>query len=1031
MSARASLKIAPLFGCTGSGLRSCVEIPARLLFALGLTLAGASQAAIEYSLPEGLSQNSVQALSRDADGFIWIATEDGLNRFDGREFLSFRASTGQSAGANFVRDMGRSDQHLLLATHGAGVAVFDLASQELRVLPQSAATEWLHLTSIEVVLPGLAYIGSRDGLARVTWNDDPMRTKLVTERIEIGSEWNRRQVWELHSGPSGLWVGTGAGVLRIDGEGNLSELQIAGAQAPLNVEVMLESPAGVLWVGGWDQGLFRLELASGEVRRFQPGAADAAGLRSNRIVSLAAGPEGVVFVGSERGLAWFNPRCDCLQALDHPRSARVGGHGFLPTALLPDERGGLFAGFWGQGLVRFSPQDRFFHVERPREELAGGLNHARVRAVLETREGELLVGSLGGGVQRVAADRNAGAAWNFIDDSPPGDQRTGMVWSLLEDRAGRVYAGTDSGLFVRERAGIWKSEPEYTDARGMRVVRSLAEDAQGRIWVGSSTGLALIDAPGQPRRRVEFAAQTEAWLLREDSIVNALHIDADQNLWVGTWAGLHVLDPEGRPRARYRSEDGLVGPIVWDIHAHSDGSMWLATSGGLVEVDSAAGVEKLHLRALGPADGLPTGASFALASDRLDQLWVAGTGGLLRYAPSTGAHRLFRRSEGIAADEFSAGAAFSGRDGWVYFGGIDGLTAFDPAGLRLPPESPRPILTGLLLGADPIRPQVGSDGIQRLELEHDHRPLILDFSALVFDTPAAVRFRYRLDPGQPFVDLGSRHSLILNQLPHGRSLLELEASNQNLRTRTQLLQFDVTPPLSARIGFRALMLLLGVSVLAGLYAWRVRALTAQRARLERVVERRTRELRAQKEALEATAEALVGANDRLRLLSMKDALTELPNRRSLISHLQAQINDPAAFPLALVLIDIDHFKRINDGHGHQAGDEVLCDFARLLRERTPERGQAARWGGEEFLCVLPRHSLEAAQRWAEDLVQRVRRREVGANGAALVYRISAGVALLRAGEALDAAVARADDLLYAAKAAGRDRVVAEEPVTRA
>jgi diguanylate cyclase (GGDEF)-like protein len=1030
VSACARLKIAQLLRRTGSGLRFRVEIPTLLLLAFGLILAGSSQAAIEYSLPEGLSQNSVQALSRDADGFIWIATEDGLNRFDGREFLSFRASAGQSAGANFVRDMERSDQHLLLATHGAGVAVFDLVGQQLRVLPGSAATEWLHLTSIEVVQPGLAYIGSRDGLARVTWSGDPMKAEFVTQRIEIGSESNRRQVWELHAGPSGLWVGTGAGVLRIDREGDLTELEVPGAQAPFNVEVMLESPAGVLWVGGWDHGLFRLELASGEVRRFHPGAADAVGLRSNRIVSLAAGPEGVVFVGSERGLAWFNPDCDCLQALDHPRSARVGGRGFLPTALLPDERGGLFAGFWGQGLVRFSPQDRFFHVERPRDERVGGLSHARVRAVLETREGELLVGSLGGGIQRVPANRDAGAAWNFLDDSPPGDERAGMVWSLLEDRAGRVYAGTDSGLFVRTHGG-WKRETDHPDARAMPVVRSLAEDAQGRLWVGSSTGLGLIDAPGQPRRRIEFAAGTEDWLRREDNIVNALHIDADQNLWVGTWAGLHVLDPEGRPRARYRSDDGLAGPIVWDIHAHSDGRVWLATSGGLVEVDSAAGVKALRLRALGPADGLPMGASFALASDRLGQLWVAGTGGLLRYAPTNGAHRLFRRSEGIAADEFSAGAAFSGRDGWVYFGGIDGLTAFDPAGLRLPPETPRPTLTGLLLGAEPIRPQAGSDGTQGLELEHDHLPLILDFSALVFDTPTAVRFRYRLDSGQPFVDLGSRHSLTLNQLPHGRSLLELEASNQGLRTRTQLLQFDVRPPLSARLGFRLLMLLLGVSFLAGLYAWRVRALTAQRARLEKVVERRTRELRAQKEALEATAAALVGANDRLRLLSMKDALTELPNRRSLISHLQAQIDDPAAFPLALVLIDIDHFKRINDGHGHQAGDEVLCDFARLLRERTPERGQAARWGGEEFLCVLPQHSLEAAQRWAEDLLQRVRRREVGTSGAALAYRISAGVALLRAGEALDAAVARADDLLYAAKAAGRDRVVAEAPAARA
>ncbi len=1004
-------------------------LAAGLLALLLSPLAPSARAATEYSVLDGLSQNSVLAMVRDAEGFLWLGTEDGLNRFDGNEFRVYRpgAIGPRAQAAGYIRAMAGAGQHLFMASNGGGLAIFDRASAGFRILGVADGLPTEHLTSVALAGPGLLYVGSRNGLARLRWDGDPMQAAMRIESLAPG-ESAQVEIWELHAGPSGLWIGSGDGVFRVDAAGALEAVHVPQQPAGFNIDALLEFPAGVLWVGSWGHGLFRLDLGSGQIRRFLPGQPDTPGLRSARILDLEAGPEGMVFVGTDRGVAWFEPDCDCLRSLDPPRSARMAGRGFLAVSLLADASGGLFAGFWGEGLVRFTPTDRAFHVERLRDESPPGLAHNRVRALLEDRAGHLWVGSFGGGVQRVQAGRREhGRPWPFESFSlPPGaPDEARLVWSLLEDREGRIWAGTDDGMYRLDPGQrSWQRELPPDSPVPMAGVRALLEDAAGRIWVGSSSGLGRIDRPDRARRRIDFLAdQADSPFRSQDQSIHALHRDLDGRLWLGSSGGLHVLDAEGRHLAGYRVEAGLPGPIVSGIHRSGDGSLWLATSGGLARVDESAGLGALRFENVSETAGLPRGASLGAVSDRFGDLWVAGTRGLLRYDPSDRTHRVWTRAHGTASDEFASNALAVGRNGWLYFGGIDGLTAVDPRRLRERLEQPRPVIASAEMAGQSLHP----DSAEPLSLRHNHAPLILDFSALVFDAPDVVRFRYRLDPDAGFIDLGARRSLILDRLPPGQHRLELEADNQGQRGSRSLLQIEVVPPPYATWSFRlvagaAALLLLGL-----LYLWRVRELTRQRRLLESLVGERTRELRAQKEALEATAEALVVANDKLKSLSTHDALTDLPNRRGLIELMEAAEADRTDRPAhALALIDLDHFKRINDAHGHLVGDAVLRDFGALAAAQSGADVIVGRWGGEEFLALLPSLEPEAARRWAERLLGNVRERRVVQGGTSIGYRISIGIALPRPGDDTDRLIARADDALYAAKAGGRDRVVVHD-----
>ncbi len=1008
--------------------RSC--LPALGVLLALLSASPPSRAATEYSVANGLSQNSVLAMVQDAEGFAWIATEDGLNRFDGYEFRVYRPSEalGAGAAANYIADLAIQDPYLFLASNGGGLLVFDRRDGRFRHLGAEQGLLAEHLTAVETTGPGSLLLASRGGLERLSWEGDPMQAEFRVERLADQPEHAGREFWELHASSSGQWVGSGDGVFRIDSNGELLAVPVQGTIAPFNTDAFLESPAGVLWIGSWDQGLFRVRLDTGEARQFLPGQPQSVGLRSSRILSLAAGPDGVVFVGTDQGLAWFDPSCDCLRVLNHRRAARLAGRGFLVKSLLADQQGGVFAGYWGEGLARFTPQDRAFHVESYRDEGPAALNHHRVRAILESRTGDLWLGTFGGGLQRVRGERRLGEPWRFesvpfsaeVDVLP---MTSRLVWALLEARDGRLWAGTDDGLYLREvEGGPWQREQPLGIEVPMAGVRVLADDARGRLWVGSSSGLGRIEPGGLQRERVSLATpEVPLWRRRQIENIQSLYVDTQQRVWVGSWSGLAILDENGNTLARYGVEHGLPAPIVWDIHRHTDGSVWLATNGGLVRVENPESPTQLVLRAVGRDQGLPYGPALGLVSDRSGHLWITTNRGLLRYEPRGGALRLFTRAQGIAADEFATQAEAVGRNGWLYFGGIDGLTSFDPATLPEALELPRPRLSDLRIDDEAPSLQTSSQaGVGRLRLPHAHAPLILDFTGLVFNQPEAVRYRYRLRQNESFVDLGTRRSLILDHLPAGTSRLELEVDNLGSRAQTTLVEFEVVPPWTSSWVFRGTALLAALLVLAALYVWRVRALTRQRSRLERLVSERTRELRRQKEALEATALALGEANQRFKQLSLQDPLTGLCNRRSLIERLQREFARESGARPALLMIDLDHFKRINDTLGHRAGDAVLRDFAELLSAEVPDQGVVGRWGGEEFLCLLPASPPEFAWQWAERLLARVRERRVQVAGQVLEYRASAGLAFAAPSGDIDASLALADGALYAAKSAGRD-----------
>jgi len=681
--------------------------------------------------------------------------------------------------------------------------------------------------------------------------------------------------------------------------------------------------------------------------------------------------------------------------------------------------------------------------------------------VLVDREGNLWCGSLG--LHRLLGR----GAWR---SHTPRDGLPADVWSLLRDRDGRLWVGTGKGLaetdgarwrvlpgtegltvrtllqrpdgsllFGGEPYGLHRWDPATRRLHalpalpdGGRKVLSMAQEADGTLWIGTRDGL-LRGAEEGGDWRIERHALPGA---KPRERISDLAVDRRGRLWAAGSAGL-ALRRDGRWQ-RLGTADGLASDnLVYVAPSRMDDTLWLAYGdrpGEIARLDTAAGTPRL-LQQLGPPQ-LPAVELTLIGEDARGRLWLGGGLGLdLLTAPRDGATRVhFGVERGLVDEEANARAFLADADGSVWIGTRGGLVHFDASRFDGDPPPPRVTLLQLRLGDAELPPPGGP---LALTTPHDRNTLQLRFAALSYTDQSGLHYQTRLEGlDNAWIDSATREVRYAGLAP-GEYRLQLRARYRDGDWGpVSELGLQVQPAWWQSTGFK--LALAGALALALWLLERRRVLGDRRekARLEDLVRSRT--------------EALAVANEQLRQQSLTDPLTQLHNRRYLNEVMgqhvaqvdralrsrvlrQARLSPPGE-GLALVMVDMDHFKAVNDEHGHAAGDLVLQQMAALLRDCTRESDTVARWGGEEFAIV----GRQSGPQEALTLVERIRSRV-----AAHDFDIGGGVVLRRSCSIgfsvypfIPAEPQRlpwermfelADRCLYVAKRSGRNRAVGVQP----
>ncbi len=819
-----------------------------------------------FTVADGLSDARTRGLLQDSRGFLWVGTVNGLDRYDGLRFRTFRhdASVPGSIGPGVPVVLTEDARgRIWIGLMGGGLNRYDPSTERFtryRHDPADPASLSNDFVQAIVVDPGGAlWLGTRTGLDRLD-PESGLFTRFLPDPADPASL-SSGQVTSLVRDRAGkLWVGTGGGGLNaffpgVGDAGPRFEHWRHDPRNPLSlssddVRALLEDREGRLWVGTWDAGLNRFDSERRTFVRYRSRADDATTLGGDRIYDLREDHAGRIWIATwGGGLSVLDPRTGAAtRFLPDPGDPDSLSHANL-SALHEDKSGLLWIATSGGGLDMLDLEPKGFR-RHPVGAGPGGLSAPDVRAVLRDRRGDAWVGTAGGGLNRIDRDGRTVEHFRHRPDDP-GSLADDNVWALLEDRHGTLWVGTFSGLdrFLPSSRRFLHHRTDPGDPRSLShdTVYALHEDRQGRLWVGTWRGLNLLDRASGRFTRYPVQ-ETDSRRSGVDPVISITD-DASGNLWLGAHQLLFRLDPASGRSVRFSPEPEMEAadgpPFYRALKRDPGGRIWVTTRSGVAELLPRADGGPPDFRMWAVA---PEGASVA-SIERADDgtLWLGTSRGLVHFDPEGGPVRLYDRAHGLAGDSFGWSASFRTPQDELLFGAAEGLTSFSPETIRDDTTPPPVVMTGLRLGAreitpgDPFLPRALSE-TTRVRLPVSEHSLTLEFAALSFRAADRNRYRYRLEGfEQAWNDLRpGRREVTYTNLRPGSYVFRVVAANGDgvWNEAGASLVLDVLPPWWGTWWFRSLAALALALALLSAHRLRLRAISARTARLEQEVRER-------------------------------------------------------------------------------------------------------------------------------------------------------------------------------------------------
>ncbi|MCP5107863.1 MAG: response regulator [bacterium] len=785
-----------------------------------------------WEIEDGLPQNAVMAIQQTRDGYLWLGTQEGLVRFNGKDFDVFHRDNTGALINNFIRVLLEDGGGTLwIGTEGGGVARFK--NGKFTRLRKGADLSKNQVSSFCLYGDGAVLIGTRESGVYIARGDVispfPLPEKVsVTDILSLhrdheGNTWigtngaglikeNRRTgIFEIFTTDNGLpgnqvnaifedsqqnlWIGTAAGGACIYKQGTFQTFTTADGLSGNNITAFCEDRHGNVWIGTHGKGVNRFRGGVFSVYDSQTGM----GLRSDIVASLFEGREGCLWIGTEGGgLERLKDRN--FDVMD--RDSGLSHHLVFP--ILQDAAGDIFIGTEGGGVNRLSKGKITVY------DTTTGLSSNQVMTMYKDREGALWVGTLGGGVNRVKDGKVTvfttadGLSGNFI-------------WSITQSGDGAVWIGTNGSGLNRYKDGkftVFNTQNGLSHDR----IAVVHEDSRGNLWVGTyGGGLNLIRNSGDGRITV---LDTEKGL--SNNIVMCFHEDKDGVLWIGTDNGLNRFK-DGKFSVCTR-KDGLFDSMAYQVLEDDYGNFWMSCNRGISRVpgkelrDFCDGkIPRVTSASYGKADGMKT----------------------------------------VECNGICQPSGCKTKDGKLWFPTQKGAVIIDPRYLRENKLPPPVVIEKVSVDRRPFNPRLSP------KLAPGSNSIEIDYAGLSYVAPDRVNYRYKLEGYEDsWVDAGTRRTAFYMNLFPGFYRFRVTACNNDgvWNESGASVSFTLLPYFYQVWWFYVISGFCVAFIAIGLYRLRVRRLKKREEELARLVAQRTRQLRAANEIAQMERKTAETAN---------------------------------------------------------------------------------------------------------------------------------------------------------------------------
>ena len=817
-----------------------------------------------------LTSETVQAIVQDKHGFIWIATDGGLRRFDGYHIIHYKS---QANNPNALAD--QWVQSLLIDSDGTlwvgtqrGLHRYNPNTDNFtRFIPQdprARGKEHLHISAMLNDGKRGIWLATQDGLQH--FNIDSQKFLIYRNEPNNFNSLANNQVNALSKDAAGnLWIGTANGLDRLHSNQRFEHFLLSRPNEKDSkrnaVQTLWLDKAQSLWIGTIG-GLEAWRLDKGEPVRRRFGPDD--GLARGWVTSLFQDSDSNLWVGTFEGLHLWDANSGRFLVFRHqPDDPLTLGDNRI-SAQFQDRSGSMWVGTWFSGLARIDLASGGFSNYTKSQFDKRSISDNTVNAIIGDHN-QLVWLATNDGLNRLDPKTGEFTAFRFPQTANKTTDNANQINDVVIDGKERMWVATPNGIFPFNSQKLeFGKRLVLSDDADSNFVRQIYPDKTGNLWLATRGGLFRYEIESGAHQSFRHDPNSPNSL--SDNFVRAVHEDRQGQLWIGTFNGLDRYDKKTGIFTHFRHDVNQLSSLsnnrITFLTQDRRGVFWVGTGAGLNRMEIASdGSVSFHRYIMRRNK---EGPIYAMLEGRDGQLWISTDTGISRFDRLTGRFHHYFARDGMAEGAYVIGAAYAAGDGSFYFGSeAGGLTAFRPEAIHTNPFPPQIAITSLRINDTPIKPGQAFDGFtlkeamyqaKSLELSHRHAVFSLEFAALHYSDPNSNRYAYQLqgfDKAWISADAKTRRATYTNLAP-GEYTFRVRAANKDgvwnetgssLRIRILQVFWKTWWFLSLSAA-----LLLGSGYSA--YRSRIRGFTRQKRLLEEQVAIRTAEVIQQKQIVE-------------------------------------------------------------------------------------------------------------------------------------------------------------------------------------
>lgn len=880
-----------------------------------------------YSTRDGLSHDGVLCITRDRDGFMWFGTFDGINRFDGHDFVVYKSRPGDSSNLsnNKIRSIIEDKSAFLwVKTYDNKVYRFNKKTEQFLAISDGTYKQLFKDRPIDKIIPdtedGVWLLTEHQGLLHA--RNDSSGTAAITHyaKNRAGSfNINGNAVQFLHREGNSIWIGTEGGLncLQLDknnkyagvkftpavtkflasysftcfaqhkdflffgtvdgslvtyhiknkvftvrqlckgtrlnaicsssrpllyistvGKGlitldlNTLKHTYSGLTAEDTYFSLYEDRSGQVWIEPEKNGVLKYNPHTGIYKHYTQKKDVSNSSRDYQVVRDSNGTLWVSMKGG--GFGYYNPVSDDVAYFYDEPGTKDQKFSNILTSLLIDKTGVLWLSAKDGGVNKIVPiTDKFNYLRLVKNPQNRSENN--VRAMMKDSRGRLWICSRDA---KVYVYENSKPVSVFINSN----KKLGNVYSIIEDRKGNVWLGTKGdGLFkatpidgTRSFYALSNFRNDKSDPNSLSsdLVYSVIEDRKGRIWVGTlGGGINLMTSIEGKITFQNYYNTLKRYPFSWANVIRHINEDDKGRIWVGTSNGLLIFDPNQSSGSGYNyhkyqkikgDRSSLGNNSVQYIYKDRTGQMWVGTFGGGLNKVIKGPDGDINFEVFTTENGLSNDVVLSITGDRQNNIWIATESGLSQFNPRAKVFKNYDAYDGLPLAGFSEGTCFSGNDGKLYFGCIDGYISFNPLNIRDKKINAEMALTRMQLyykdmvpGAEGSPLKYAINETQILSLKHDQNAISIDYAVLDYRALNKITYAYKLEGfDKTWHHVNDQRKATYTNISPGKYTFKVKATSEDLFSNIpeKTLQIIVKPPFYLTYWAYLIYLVLAVAI---------------------------------------------------------------------------------------------------------------------------------------------------------------------------------------------------------------------------